>query len=332
MITNNETQVIELIKNADNKAAIGETSVLAKRAILVYPNLSAWGGQKIDRKHTEELLAHHGADNDNTTKVVQQLFKPMVKACRKEIAAMRTRSDELTLPYNVRGWKILPSAMYFDYMREMKERTQKIWRKIEEELSKYEQYLYEERVKKNGLFVLEMYPTKEEIRACYDINFFFRPVPDAGNWIVDVEREEMDKLRASVASEEMENLHNAVRTQWTRLHAVVFKMINSLTVFGEVSEGGKKTRTFRDSLVGNIEDICEILPKLNLTGDAQLSHMIEEVRKQLTDTDPATLRKDPVARKDTLKEAQSILSAMESFMGFVPVHEEEEEEAEEVDA
>lgn len=308
------TTGIALVNHAENKDAIGEASVLAKRAILVYPNMRAWGGQKIDRKNTRELMERNNTRGDDSTRVVQQLLKPMVKACKKPIGAIRTRSSELTLPYDVDGWWILPTAMYFDYVREMRTLVEQAYATIEAELEKYDYYLMEERKRKNGLFVAEMYPTKQEIRDEYELNFYFKPVPDAGSWIVDVEREEMDKLRSSVATHELENIYAGMRKQWDRLHDVVQHMFKSLSVFGEEIDGSNKTRTFRDSMVGNIQDLCEILPKLNITGDADLARYVDDVRAKLAQYDPEDLRKDEQARKQALRDSQEILDAMSAYM------------------
>ena len=66
--------------------------------------------------------------------------------------------------------------------------------------------------------------------------------------------------------------------------------------------------TFKDTIVGNMIDICEVLPRLNLTGDADLANYCELVKSKLTNYDAADLREDENLRKTAADEAQAILT------------------------
>jgi len=77
-----------------------------------------------------------------------------------------------------------------------------------------------------------------------------------------------------------------------------------------LDDGGK----FHDTLVENITELVNILPHLNVVGDEELEAMRREVEAKLTRFDPEVLRKSRKARKDTLKEAETILDKMKGFV------------------
>jgi len=96
-------------------------------------------------------------------------------------------------------------------------------------------------------------------------------------------------------------------TLWSRLYKVVLHMADRL-----VEENG----VFRDSLLSNIQDLCDVLPKLNTTGDAQLEEMRKEVETKLLAFRPQELREDADARMDVADEALTILEKMQGYMGM----------------
>lgn len=53
---------------------------------------------------------------------------------------------------------------------------------------------------------------------------------------------------------------------------------------------------FRDSIISNLRDICELIPRLNFTGDADLEYFAAKVISDLGTLDPEDLRKREVDR------------------------------------
>jgi hypothetical protein len=71
---------------------------------------------------------------------------------------------------------------------------------------------------------------------------------------------------------------------------------------------------FRDSLIGNARELCNVLTRLNVTDDP----ILETLRQQtetLSMVEPETLRRNDDVRAETAKQAQSILDAMTATYG-----------------
>jgi hypothetical protein len=74
------------------------------------------------------------------------------------------------------------------------------------------------------------------------------------------------------------------------------------------AQDGNKPRLY-DSMITNIVEIVDVLPKLNIAGDTELDRMASEIRESLV-VDPQELRKSETMRSD----------GRESGRGHSPTH------------
>ena len=75
-----------------------------------------------------------------------------------------------------------------------------------------------------------------------------------------------------------------------------------------------KDATFRDSLVGNIISLVQLLPKLNIAEDQELETMRQHIEAKLTKASPDELRNSRHIRRKVAKEASAILDAMSGYV------------------
>jgi hypothetical protein len=72
---------------------------------------------------------------------------------------------------------------------------------------------------------------------------------------------------------------------------------------------------FRDTMLENARELCELLPRLNFADDPTLEQMRREVEQKLVSYHPDALRNDPDLRRDTAAKAKEIMDRMSVFMG-----------------
>jgi hypothetical protein len=70
---------------------------------------------------------------------------------------------------------------------------------------------------------------------------------------------------------------------------------------------------FRDSMVENARETCDLLTRLNVADDPNLEAMRQQVEAKLLGHHPDTLRNDPDVRQDAAEEARKIMDAMGAF-------------------
>jgi hypothetical protein len=79
---------------------------------------------------------------------------------------------------------------------------------------------------------------------------------------------------------------------------------------GEKSEG-----VFRDSLVGNVRELAELLPAFNFNGDPAFDKLVKRIQNELCAEEPKTLREHDDVRESVKKSADDILKDVEDLLG-----------------
>ena len=72
---------------------------------------------------------------------------------------------------------------------------------------------------------------------------------------------------------------------------------------------------FRDSLVDNLKELCELLPKLDLIGDQTLTDTLARVQGELCKYAPETLRVNVSARTATQVRAEALENDLKMILG-----------------
>ena len=87
------------------------------------------------------------------------------------------------------------------------------------------------------------------------------------------------------------------------------------TVLAEFELGTGQAGSFRDSLVGNVRKLAELLPAFNLTDDARLTQIIERIKSELCVEEAEDLRKNEDVREAVQKSADEIVEAVKGLFG-----------------
>ncbi len=133
-----------------------------------------------------------------------------------------------------------------------------------------------------------------------------QPVPNADDFHIydGLPPEEVDKLVAMAQKSETDKFAAASAKAYERLYAVVEHMATQLDAFAT-----GKIKKFNDSLLGNIVEIVEAMPALNITGDPKLDALAAQAR-ELTNYAMVDLRKNADTRKAAAKEAKALAQAI----------------------
>ncbi len=143
----------------------------------------------------------------------------------------------------------------------------------------------------------EWYPKAEDIKAKFSWDIRFYPLPTAGDFRVDLGDETTQAIKDQIEEQSKQAFESAMSDLWTRLHTCVSKIAERL---GDPE---------------NTVELCDLLPKLNVTGSKELDDMRRKVIADLTKQDPEVLRKNKPARADAAAKAAEILKQMAGFMG-----------------
>ena len=280
---------------------------ISSSAVLVSLNLSVWPASKLDREVTDKVITDANA-NANAGRFMKDLFAgtSLRKDIEKFAAHCRVRHLKFTLPWADKGERLLTTALFMDYKKFINEAEFRFEQLCETFYAAYPQLLADAPANLKGLYKAEDYPSLEEVKQRFGFRYVFSPLPEAGDFRLDVGNADLEELKHKYASDYEVRLAEAMREPWDRLHKVLTSMSDKLKDDDTDKEGNTNKR-YHETLVTNATDLCALLTKLNVTQDPKL----EEARKQLEvamlGADIEAIKESPAIRESMKSKVDAIL-------------------------
>ena len=279
---------------------------LSEKAMLVRLTISQWSARKYDRKVSDKVAQDYGASQDAGRYSKVLIAEEAIKTIAQAANEARTYHYENTLPWRDDGARILPAAQFDRYSKTLREFRSKFDRAVSDFVPRYADFVEHAKGRLNGMFDPSDYPPAHEIADRYAFETAIDPIPDAPDFRVCLQTEDFIAIQASIEARNRVALDAAMRDLWTRLHDTVARVAERLT---------DPDAIFRDSLITNLQDLCKVLPSLNLTNDPDLTRLADEVQGKLCRFAPETLREHKLTRYQAAQDATAILDAMRSYTG-----------------
>ena len=277
---------------------------LTEKTMLVYLNISAWTARKYDQRVSKEIEdKYNSEDAGRYNKLL--IARDSIKNIQRIVSEARTFHYENTLPWLDNGGRLLPAANYFDYVNAIQKFQDLYEKEVENFIRAYPALKSEAQHRLNSMFNEEDYPDILTLSTKYSFSTQVSPVPVADDFRVTLNEEEVEFIKTSIEKQVQESTESAMHDLWMRLFKVVQHMAERLS---------KEDNKFKNSLVNNINELCDLLPKLNITNDSELQTSVAEIKVKLTAYDPQTLRDNEDARNETAIEAQRILNKMRHYL------------------
>lgn len=277
-----------------------------KRALLVWLQISSWSARKYDRSVSNKVNRDAGASDDagRYNKHLLPGDAPSYKHLVTLMSSLRTWHYTETLAWSDEGNRLLTTANFTNYADTLRQKSAEIDRAVDAFVRDYPALRTQAAIKLNGLYKSEDYPDVQDIKAKFAVKVSYNPVPAQGDVRVNLAADQVAMIEASIAENKTTAVQTAMNDAWQRLHAVVAAAAIKLS---------DPTGIFRDSLIGNVSELCEVLKRLNVTDDPDLEAMRLAVQQQIATASPDVLRHSPNARQSTADRAQAILDNMKAF-------------------
>jgi len=283
-------------------------SKLASSALIVNLSLSVWTGRKLDKRVSEEV------DQAKSTKTrAGNYHKNLLAGSSKleeigKIAnACRGWMYTVTQPWGDNGDRILPVATLLEFKSRLTDYEQQFGKAVNEFLNDYDTLVAAAAFQLGDLFNREDYPSRETIEAKFAMRYTMTPLPQAGDFRVDVGNDGLKELQDQYERVMHDRVVGAMTEAWERLHDVLTRMSERLTDATD-ENGDPKRKIFRDSLIDNAVEICHLLKTFNITNDMRMDEMRKQLEDALQHIDAQTLRDSDHLRIQTKAKVDALLS------------------------
>jgi hypothetical protein len=277
--------------------------MIGSNAMLIDLNISVWTGRKMDKKVSEEVDASKGtkARAGNYHKKLMAGSDKLEKI-QKIVTAVRSWNYQQTLPWSDGGSRLLPMKNFFNYKETLNNYENQFNQAVDEFITEYPQLVSGSAFTLGDLFDRGEYPTADSLKNKFRFKFVFSPVPDAGDFRIDVEDSAKAELEAQYKSYYEQKLADAMADAWTRLHETLTHISERL----DYTDENKKK--FWDSTITNATELCSLLSNLNVTNDPKLEDARQKLEKALVGIEPSDVRESEAIRSSVKAKVDNILS------------------------
>lgn len=292
--------------NAMNNISVPSIS---SAAMLVELSISCWVGRKKDKKASKDVTSRNHAD-ESVAHVSKKLLVDCdeLKAVHSLAAGTRNEHYRLTMPWSNTGLRLLPTAAYFDYHRELTDRQTKFYEAVNEFIDAYQFEVGRAQMKLGNLFNPDDYPTADSLRSKFAFHINYMPLPSSGDFRVDVGNEQERVLKEEYDKFFTQQLETAMGDVWNRTYEALAKMSERLDYSGK-----EDRKIFRDSLVDNVMEMVDLLKTCNVTGNMEMENMRAKLVRALNGVTPEALRSNESLRLNTKREVDAAIAAIPSM-------------------
>jgi hypothetical protein len=218
------------------------------------------------------------------------------------VTAVRSWNYQQTLPWSDGGSRLLPMKSFFDYKQTLNNFQNQFDKAVDEFIIEYPQLVSSSAFTLGELFDRGEYPTADSLKEKFKFKFVFSPVPDVGDFRIDVEGEAKAELEEQYKSYYEQKLADAMADAWTRLHETLTHMSNRL----DYTDENKKI--FHATTITNATELCGLLTSLNVTNDPKLEQMRQKLEKALAGVEPSDIKESEAIRSSVKAKVDNILS------------------------
>ena len=290
---------------------------ITKKAILIKVTVHQTDFTKIDKKATREVAIANESDVKMGKYTKNLLPKEDLIALNSALNGIFPFVCKHTLPWLDGGWRLLPITKYLEVQDELRKRNCEI-EELKEELEKrYESLKLKAEEKLGKLYRIEDYIPVEKIQSKFGIDIFYNPVPKSGDIRVEMDEEELEKLKKSTDENAKRCYELAMKDIRDRMMECLQRLSERMKV--EVTtkytkKGLKEVqpRLF-SSLIENIRELMQIIPDLNIENDSEIETLRQKIEEEFADLSIEVLREDKDLRKEVAKKADSLLKNLEGL-------------------
>ena len=286
---------------------------ISSSALRVGLSISVPTMRKMDKRATSQVIsqnnARKGAANVSKKLIMSNAHDDLTKL----VAQIRAFHRDQTVPWGDLGDRLISNQALIDYKNNMAQLEDEFWDLAKRTEDEYPQAIAQAQLQQTGLgdmFNENEYLSVEQLRHKFKFSLVFEAVPDVGDFRVDIGNQAASEMREQYKQVLADRINAVKQDLAERLAEPLQRMSKGL----DYAEGEKPTG-FRDTLVDNVMSIVELMRTCNLSNDARLTDIQQQLRQTLTGVTPDGLRRDPNLRARTKQNVDQIIKNLPS-LGF----------------
>lgn len=285
---------------------------LASNYMLVNVTFRAWGGERVNRKASDELVQAKHATADAATVKTKLLASAdtELKAVKAEQVAFRQFVYARTLPWSLnsegakRGSRLIATADAMQFLADTAAKKKSHDMAVLELQNVWDQRVAQAIPNLADLADPSVYPSAAEIPDLFAVTVELLPMPSVGDFTrLSVPAPLAEALGNRLAEQTRAQVTNALTDLRDRLTDELKRMVTQLGKAG----AGEKTKLY-ESMLTNTQSLCDLARSMNLTGSQRFNELIDKIEQDLLRYPIETLREDRHTASHVAAQAHQVLT------------------------
>ena len=268
-------------------------------AVLVSYSVSKWNNVRTDKQVTREIALKHGVNSKAGRYQKKLIDSPLYKAITDAGQYGRDKFYAYTLPWQ-QGTSIV-NIKALDVLNDEIAKAETLFAdSVDAFINAWPTLVENARETLGPLFKQEDYPSEAEVRSKFGITFTVAPIAKDSHFdgIAEVVGSEVAKeLAEKLTKQQTEQWQKATKSVWIRLYDAL-KHAHDKLAFG---------KRIYDSDLGNLQELTDLLPVLNVSDDPALDERRRELNS-LLQTYSTHAVKDKSTRSQCASDVNTILN------------------------
>lgn len=284
---------------------------IAAKTILVEFKSTTWAPRAIDKDASDLVIRHYNVTNKKVGGFWKKILEsPELSIVNSVCNSAKKFHETLTLPWLSSGFKmdIMLVINQGKYATEMQGYKMQYETAVRNFIAAYPAQIQKEEARLGDLWKRNDYPDVNDIASKFEFHYKFYPLPNPST---------CDDFRSQLTDSEYQNLKEDIEAEFNNTKKETMRGLWQ-KVYDSVSDiqvrMADEDKVFRKSIFDNLQQLCDILPDLNIDDDKTLEGMAADIEHRLLSTDPKQIRTDKQVRSNISDEASDILTTINSYI------------------
>ena len=179
---------------------------------------------------------------------------------------------KVSLPWSDEGYRLLPSHLYFEFTNQMSEFKTGYEQLVRGFLDAYPTYREQARSSLGLLYRDSDYPDRSKLTEKFDLTTDILPIPCGEDFRVTLGEDEKARVAREIDQQVKQSLTRATSELWSRLMQSVAHLAAQLE---------RPKARLHTSTLHNVTEIADLVPRLNVTNDEELTALAQETNSRL---------------------------------------------------
>lgn len=252
---------------------------ISTSAVLVDLSIGSWSASKKDKRASADVATQNHADAKMARAYKTLIASPKLDAVKTFVTRAHEINRGMTLDWAA-GLRLCPTKVLMDHQHRFSQLETEFFRFVDDFGTDYNWLVVDMQARLGSLYNPDEYLPWDKLRQRFYFTVNYLPVPDTGDFRLDVAAETEAHLREHYERVHKRAMEQATRGLWERVHQMLMGddkgdkgLIHALRVETDDATGKVSRGIVYDTRITAARQLVDMLGDLNITGDPKMNEV-----------------------------------------------------------